>query len=122
MKTLRALKSLKKYYHKDRKNIFILTILLLLRSFVSLVFAATWGLILNSLMQAKFFEAVAFEEHGVGEMNNRIHGDTQEIVNLFSHFVSMIGNFIAVFVIIIIFIKINIILSIEVILFAIVIF
>ena len=171
MKTLRALKSLKKYYHKDRKNIFVLTVLIFISSFVSLVFAAIWGLILNSLMQAKFFEAViflllelvtflgdtalqaslnyfqakiemsmvkdiqfdiykkildypavAFEEHGVGEMNNRIHGDTQEIVNLFSRFVSMLGNFTAAFVIIFIFIKINIILSIEVILFAIVIF
>lgn len=65
------------------------------------------------------FPVVAFEEHGVGELNNRIHNDTDRIISLFSNFINLASRFIAAFIIVIVFIKINIVIALEVIIFAI---
>ncbi len=66
------------------------------------------------------FPAVAFEEHGVGEYVNRIYHDTDQLLNNFTKFVSLIGSLISVLVIVIVFIKINIILALEIIAFIII--
>lgn len=168
MRTLKALASLKQYYKKDWKKIFLLVITILVWDIESLAFAAIWGIILNNLILGKFFEAIlflllqlilfiidtglesltsylqakiemtvlkdiqqdlfkkvlnypaqAFEEHSIGELNNRIHGDTDNIVSLFSDFIDLIGRFISAIIVIFVFLKINIVLGIEIILFAI---
>ncbi len=168
MRALRALKSLKKYYKKDWKKIFLLVISILVWNIEGLLFAALWAIILNNLILGKFFEAIlflllqlilfiidtgfeslvsyleakiemsflkdiqldlfkkisnypaqAFEEHSVGELNNRIHGDTDNIVSLFSNFIDLLGRFIAAIIVLCVFIKINVVLGIEVIIFAI---
>ncbi len=66
------------------------------------------------------FPVVAFEEHGVGEYVNRIYHDTDQLLNNFTKFVSLIGSLISVLVIVIVFIKINIILALEIIAFIII--
>ncbi len=68
------------------------------------------------------YPAVAFEEHGVGELNNRIHGDTDRIVSLFSNFISLISRFISAIIVVFVFIKISVVLGIEIIVFGIVTF
>ena len=66
--------------------------------------------------------AVAFEEHGVGEITNRIHNDTDMIISIFMRFVDLISRFIAAIIIVFIFIKINMIIALEVIIFALITF
>lgn len=68
------------------------------------------------------FPAIAYEEKGVGEFTNRIYNDTDEIINNFSRFISLISRFITAIIIVIIFIKINIVLAIEIILYGVVTF
>ena len=66
------------------------------------------------------YPAVAFEERGVGELNNRIHNDTDRIVSLFSNFMALISRFISAIIVVFVFLKISVILGIEKIAFAIV--
>ena len=65
------------------------------------------------------FPAVSFEEHSVGEFNNRILGDTDNIISLFTNFVSLLSRFVAAFLILIVFVKINVVLGLEMLFFAI---
>ena len=44
MKTLKALKTLKKYYKEDKKAIILLGFLIIFSNFEVLFFAAIWGL------------------------------------------------------------------------------
>lgn len=171
MRALKSLKSLKKYYSKDKGKLALLGIVLLIANIETLLFAAIWGLILENLVAGKFFEAilfmllqlvlflidvgidalssylqyklemsmlkniqidiykkvinypaVAFEEHSVGELNNRIHGDTDRIVSLFSNFIFLISRFISAIIVVFVFIKISVILGLEIIAFGIVTF
>ncbi len=171
MRALKSLKSLKKYYSKDKGKLALLGIVLLIANIETLLFAAIWGLILENLVAGKFFEAilfmllqlvlflidvgidalssylqyklemsmlkniqidiykkvinypaVAFEEHSVGELNNRIHGDTDRIVSLFSNFIFLISRFISAIIVVLVFIKISVILGLEIIAFGIVTF
>ena len=169
MKALKSLKSLKKYYSKDKGKLALLGFVMLIANIETLLFAALWGLILENLVAGKFFEAilfillqlvlflldiglealisylqyklemsmlkniqvdiykkvinypaVAFEEHSVGELNNRIHGDTDRIVSLFSNFIDLISRFISAIIVVFVFIKISVILGIEIIVFGVV--
>lgn len=171
MRALKSLKSLKKYYSKDKGKLALLGIVLLISNIETLLFAAIWGLILENLVAGKFFEAilfmllqlvlflidigidalinylqcklemsmlkniqieiykkvinypaVAFEEHSVGELNNRIHGDTDRIVSSFSNFIALISRFISAVIVVFVFIKISVILGLEIIAFGIVTF
>ncbi len=63
------------------------------------------------------FPAGVFEEHSVGELNNRIHGDTDQVVSLFAHFIGLIGRFVSAIIVVFVFLKINIILGLEIIVF-----
>lgn len=168
MKTLKALKTLKKYYKEDKKAIILLGFLIIFSNFEVLFFAAIWGYVLEFIMAKKFLEAVlflllqlglffldaainslinwlqsrleksmlsklqsdlfskvidfpavAFEEHGVGEFNNRILGDTDNIISLFTNFVYLLSRFVAAFLILIVFVKINVVLGLEMLFFAI---
>lgn len=66
--------------------------------------------------------AVAYEEKGVGEYINRIYNDTDEIINNFVNFVEIISGFITAIIIVIIFMKINVIIGFEVIIYGIIAF